>query len=88
MGNRALPVFNHDNPDVKEYIMEIAEYWLNFGIDGWRLDVPFEIKTPGFWQEFRQRVKAINKDAYIVGEVWEDAREWLDGSQFDGVMNY
>ena len=88
VGNRALPVFNHDNPDVKEYIMEIAEYWLNFGIDGWRLDVPFEIKTPGFWQEFRQRVKAINKDAYIVGEVWEDAREWLDGSQFDGVMNY
>ncbi|MEM7579837.1 MAG: glycoside hydrolase family 13 protein [Cyanobacteria bacterium P01_A01_bin.80] len=88
VGNRALPVFNHDNPDVKEYIMEIAEYWLNFGIDGWRLDVPFEIKTPGFWQEFRERVKAINNDAYIVGEVWEDAREWLDGSQFDGVMNY
>ena len=88
VGNRALPVFNHDNPDVKEYIMEIAEYWLNFGIDGWRLDVPFEIKTPGFWQEFRQRVKAINNDAYIVGEVWEDAREWLDGSQFDGVINY
>ncbi|MCJ8279980.1 MAG: glycoside hydrolase family 13 protein, partial [Rivularia sp. ALOHA_DT_140] len=86
--NRALPVFNHDNPDVKEYIMEIAEYWLKFGIDGWRLDVPFEIKTPGFWQEFRERVKAVNSEAYIVGEVWEDAREWLDGSQFDGVMNY
>jgi glycosidase len=87
-GNRALPVFNHDNPEVREYIMEIAEYWLKFGIDGWRLDVPFEIKTPGFWQEFRDRVKAINPDAYIVGEVWEDAREWLDGTQFDGVMNY
>ncbi|MEO1428024.1 MAG: glycoside hydrolase family 13 protein [Cyanobacteria bacterium J06633_8] len=88
VGNRALPVFNHDNPEVKEYIMQIAEYWLKFGIDGWRLDVPFEIKTPGFWQEFRNRVKAINSEAYIVGEVWEDAREWLDGSQFDGVMNY
>jgi glycosidase len=87
-GNRALPVFNHDNPEVREYIMEVAEYWLKFGIDGWRLDVPFEIKTPGFWQEFRDRVKAINPDAYIVGEVWEDAREWLDGTQFDGVMNY
>ena len=87
-GNRALPVFNHDNPDVREYIMEIAEYWIKFGIDGWRLDVPFEIKTPGFWQEFRERVKAINREAYIVGEVWTDAREWLDGSQFDGVMNY
>lgn len=86
--NRALPVFNHDNPEVREYIMEIAEYWIKFGIDGWRLDVPFEIKTPGFWQEFRDRVKAINPEAYIVGEVWEDSREWLDGTQFDGVMNY
>lgn len=87
-GNRALPVFNHDNSEVREYIMEIAEYWIKFGIDGWRLDVPFEIKTPGFWQEFRERVKAINPEAYIVGEVWLDAREWLDGTQFDGVMNY
>jgi glycosidase len=87
-GNRALPVFNHDNPAVKEYIMEVAEYWLNFGIDGWRLDVPFEVKTPGFWQEFRDRVKAINPDTYIVGEVWGNAQEWLDGNQFDGVMNY
>ncbi|WP_325078390.1 glycoside hydrolase family 13 protein [Sphaerospermopsis aphanizomenoides] len=87
-GIRSLPVFNHDNPEVREYIMEIAEYWINFGIDGWRLDVPFEIKTPGFWQEFRSRVKAINPDAYIVGEVWTDSREWLDGTQFDGVMNY
>lgn len=87
-GNRALPVFNHDNPEVREYIMEIAEFWITFGIDGWRLDVPFEIKTPGFWQEFRDRVKAINPDAYIVGEVWGDSREWLDGTQFDGVMNY
>lgn len=85
---RALPEFNHDNPEVQEYLMEIAEYWIKFGIDGWRLDVPFEIKTPGFWQEFRQRVKAINPDAYIVGEVWGDSRQWLDGTQFDGVMNY
>ncbi|NET71853.1 MAG: DUF3459 domain-containing protein [Sphaerospermopsis sp. SIO1G2] len=87
-GIRSLPTFNHDNPEVREYIMEIAEYWIRIGIDGWRLDVPFEIKTPGFWQEFRDRVKAINPDAYIVGEVWGDSRQWLDGKQFDGVMNY
>lgn len=86
--NRALPVFNHDNPEVREYIMEVAEYWIKLGIDGWRLDVPFEVKSPGFWQEFRTRVKAINPEAYIVGEVWEDSTEWLDGTQFDGVMNY
>ncbi|MBD2137814.1 glycoside hydrolase family 13 protein [Anabaena sp. FACHB-1237] len=87
-GVRSLPVFNHDHPDVQEYIMQIAEYWLKFGIDGWRLDVPSDIKTPGFWQQFRQRVKAVNPDAYIVGEIWDDASQWLDGTQFDGVMNY
>ena len=88
VGNRALPQFNHDNPQVKEYIMQIAEYWLEQGIDGWRLDVPNEVTTPGFWQEFRDRVKAINPEAYIVGEIWDDASQWLDGTQFDGVMNY
>jgi cyclomaltodextrinase / maltogenic alpha-amylase / neopullulanase len=88
VGNRALPVLNHDNPDAREYIMQIAEHWLRLGIDGWRLDVPFEITTAGFWQEFRDRVKAINPEAYIVGEVWRDARHWLDGTQFDAVMNY
>ena len=88
IGNRALPEFNTDNPQVKEYIMQIGEYWLHQGIDGWRLDVPNEIDTPGFWQEFRDRVKAINPEAYIVGEIWGDASHWLDGTQFDGVMNY
>ena len=87
-GNRALPVFNHENPEVREFIMQVAEYWLREGIDGWRLDVPFEIRTPGFWAEFRQRVKAVNPEAYIVGEVWRDSREWLQGDQFDAVMNY
>lgn len=88
LDNRALPQFNHDNPEAREYIMQIGEYWIKQGIDGWRLDVPFEIKTPGFWQEFRTRIKAINPEAYIVGEVWEDSCQWLDGTQFDGVMNY
>ncbi|MCU0535588.1 MAG: glycoside hydrolase family 13 protein [Hydrococcus sp. Prado102] len=87
-GNRALPQFNHANPKVREYLMQVGEYWIKKGIDGWRLDVPNEVTIPGFWQEFRDRVKAINPDAYIVGEIWEDSRQWLDGTQFDGVMNY
>ncbi|HEY9659437.1 MAG TPA: glycoside hydrolase family 13 protein [Allocoleopsis sp.] len=86
--NRSLPQLNHANPAVREYIMNIAEYWIRQGIDGWRLDVPFCIDEPGFWQEFRDRVKAINPQAYIVGEIWRDAKKWLDGTQFDGVMNY
>ncbi|MEO0948754.1 MAG: glycoside hydrolase family 13 protein [Cyanobacteria bacterium J06641_5] len=86
--NRALPQFNHANPAVREYLMGVAEYWVRQGIDGWRLDVPEEIRAPGFWQEFRARIKAINPEAYIVGEVWGNASTWLDGSQFDAVMNY
>lgn len=88
VNNRALPQFNHGNPAVREYIMRIGEYWIRQGVDGWRLDVPFEIQEPGFWQEFRDRIKAINPEAYIVGEIWEPAQQWLDGTQFDGVMNY
>jgi glycosidase len=88
VGNRALPEFNHENPDVREYIMQVGEYWIQQGIDGWRLDVPYEINVPGFWEEFRERVKNINPEAYIVGEVWDNAQYWLDGNQFDAVMNY
>jgi cyclomaltodextrinase len=88
VGLHALPKLNTDNPQVREYLMGVGEYWLRKGIDGWRLDVPFEITSDGFWQEFRQRMKAINPEAYIVGEVWWDARQWLQGDQFDGVMNY
>ncbi len=88
VNNRALPKLNHDHPQVREYIMQVGEYWLNQGIDGWRLDVPDQITPPDFWQEFRTRIKVINPSAYIVGEIWEPAQKWLDGTQFDGVMNY
>ncbi len=87
-GLRALPRLNTENPQVREFIMRIAEHWLQFGIDGWRLDVPNEISAPGFWAEFRQRVKAVNPEAYILGEIWSDASQWLKGDQFDAVMNY
>src|SRR5918997_1515924 len=78
-GLHALPKLNTDNPQVREYLMRVGEYWLRKGIDGWRLDVPSEIRSDGFWQEFCQRVKVINPEAYIVGEVWGDSRQWLQG---------
>jgi glycosidase len=87
-GLHALPKFNTDNPQVREYLMRIAEHWLRLGIDGWRLDVPAEITTDGFWEEFRQRVKAINPEAYVVGEIWTEAPDFLRGDRFDAVMNY
>lgn len=84
----ALPKFNTQTPAVREFIFEVAEHWIKFGIDGWRLDVPAEIDDDSFWQEFRRRVKAINPEAYIVGEIWEESQRWLQGDQFDAVMNY
>lgn len=84
----ALPKFNTDTPAVREFLWSVATYWIEFGIDGWRLDVPSEIKDEAFWREFRRRVKAINPDAYLVGEIWRPAQQWLQGDQFDAVMNY
>jgi neopullulanase len=85
---KALPKLNTFNPQVREYIMRVGEYWMDYGIDGWRLDVPAEIDDDSFWQEFRTRIKAKNPDAYIVGEIWHRADRWLQGDQFDAVMNY
>ena len=84
----ALPKLNTNNPQVRQLIFDVACYWLEQGIDGWRLDVPFEIDDDLFWQEFRQVVKSVNPDAYIVGEVATEAQRWLQGDQFDAVMNY
>ena len=84
----ALPEFNTNNPEVRTFILNVARHWLEQGIDGWRLDVPYDIEDDNFWREFRQVVKSVNPEAYIVGEVWSEARHWLQGDQFDAVMNY
>jgi glycosidase len=88
IGLHALPKLNTANPQVRAFIFDVAEHWIAFGADGWRLDVPAEIDDDAFWQEFRRRVKGVNPDAYIVGEIWVEARRWLRGDQFDAVMNY
>jgi cyclomaltodextrinase / maltogenic alpha-amylase / neopullulanase len=87
-GIRDLPKFNADNREVREFLLDVGTYWIERGVDGWRLDVPNEIDDDGFWREFRTRVKAANEDAYIVGEIWGEADRWLAGDQFDAVMNY
>lgn len=84
----ALPKLNVSTPAVREFLWEVACHWIEFGIDGWRLDVPADIDEDEFWREFRRRVKRVNPDAYIVGEIWHDAHRWLQGDQFDAVMNY
>ena len=83
----SLPKFNHANQAVQNHLLSVARHWLERGIDGWRLDVPDEVPQE-FWIEFRRVVRAANTDAWIIGEIWGDARSWLQGDQFDGVMNY
>lgn len=87
-GLPALPKLNIDNPQVREFLWRVGEYWLEQGADGWRLDVPSEIDDDAFWQEFRRRCRAVNPEAYIVGELWHEAQRWLQGDQFDAQMNY
>lgn len=87
-GFHTLPKLNYENPEVEEYFLTVAQYWLReANVDGWRLDVPNEV-IPSFWPKFRRAVKEANPQAYIVGEIWDDATPWLNGDQFDAVMNY
>ncbi|RME75315.1 MAG: glycoside hydrolase family 13 protein [Planctomycetota bacterium] len=81
------PQLNHKNPKVKAYLMKVARHWIEKGASGWRLDVPNEV-FHAFWKDFRKQVKGVRRNAYIVGEIWEDGRSWLQGDEFDGIMNY
>lgn len=83
-----MPKLNTENKELKEYLLEVAKYWIReFDIDGWRLDVANEVDHQ-FWREFRIAVKEIKPEAYIVGEIWHDSTPWLQGDQYDSVMNY
>jgi neopullulanase len=84
----ALPKFNIQTPAVREFLLGVARRWIDFGIDGWRLDVANEIDDDSFWREFRHRVRETNPETYIVGEVWHESKRWLQGDMWDAVMNY
>ncbi|WP_186575846.1 glycoside hydrolase family 13 protein [Aquibacillus kalidii] len=84
----AMPKLNTVNPEVKDYLLKVARYWIEeFDIDGWRLDVANEVDH-SLWREFRTVVKQAKPDVYILGEIWHDSMPWLQGDQFDAVMNY
>ncbi|MFH1746953.1 MAG: alpha-amylase family glycosyl hydrolase, partial [Planctomycetota bacterium] len=84
-----LPVFKKSptgfaSEAVKEHIFAVTRRWMapegdpSAGVAGWRLDVPNEIAPP-FWAQWRELVKSINPQAYISGEIWGRATQWLDG---------
>ena len=84
----SMPKINTNNPKVRKYFVDICANWVeNYGIDGIRLDVANEV-SHRFCKELHARVKEINPDIYILGEIWHNALPWLRGDEFDAVMNY
>ena len=83
-----MPKLNLKNPEVEKYVTDVACYWLKeCDIDGWRMDVGDEI-SHYFWKHFRRAVKEVKKDALIIGEIWHYAGDFLEGDEWDTVMNY
>lgn len=77
---RGMPDLNYDNPEVRKEIIKIGQYWLNMGVDGFRLDAAKHIfpderaqDTHLWWQEFGDSMRKVNPEVYLVGEVWGDA---------------
>lgn len=83
-----MPKVNLQCPAAAGYFTDVALHWLRrTGADGWRLDVADEI-SHHFWRSFRRAVKAEFPETLIVGEIWHHAPDFLQGDQWDSVMNY
>ena len=80
-----------NNKELVDYIYadedSVAKQWIDWGADGWRLDVANEVDTI-FWNDFREEMKAHNSETLILGEIWDDASKYFVGDQYDSVMNY
>ncbi len=85
---KTMPKLNTGNPDVIKYFSDVALMWMrSYGVDGWRLDVSDEISHK-FLRHFRDAVLAQNSEAVIIGEDWHRAVRYLNGDEYDGIMNY
>jgi len=83
-----MPKWNTKSEITRKHLLDVGMYWVTeYDIDGWRLDVSNEV-SHSFWREFRKVVKAIKPELYIIGENWDNSTPWLQGDQFDSVMNY
>ena len=86
--SKKMPKVNTSSQEVIDYFIHVAKYWIEaFDIDAWRIDVANEVDHK-FWRKFREATKAAKSEVYLLGEIWHDARPWLEGDQFDASMNY
>lgn len=85
----SLPKLNTGNPEVREYLYKAVMNWLKFGFDGFRVDVPNDlVNAHSFFRGLRKLVKAAHPNAYMVGEIWQRDPSWVQGDEFDSLMNY
>lgn len=85
---KTMPKLNTGNSEVIRYFSDVAVMWMrDYGADGWRLDVSDEISHK-FLRAFRDAVIAQNPEAIIIGEDWHRAVRYLNGDEYDGIMNY
>lgn len=95
-GHDTLPKLNYEQSEkLVEYILNVARKWASppYSIDGWRLDVAADLGHTAeynheFWRRFRQAVKEVNPEALILAEHYGDPSSWLQGDQWDSIMNY
>ena len=79
-----MPELNYDNPTVRDKMLEVAKYYLDLGIDGFRFDAAKYIyygdtgKSVEFWDWYMQELTAYCPDIYCVGECWSGETEILD----------
>lgn len=89
-GFDSLAVFNEGAP-VRDFFYRapsnVTKHWYDRGASGWRFDVANEI-SHDWWNEYRPYAKSYKADGPLVGEIWEDASQFLAGDQLDSVMNY
>ncbi|MEJ2356725.1 MAG: alpha-amylase family glycosyl hydrolase [Deinococcales bacterium] len=88
-GVASLPQLNLADPGVERYLLEVARYWLTVGFDGLRVDAPNAlVDGHGFVRALRRAVEGVRPGTYLVGEIWSADTSWLQGDQFDSLMNY
>lgn len=73
-----MPDLNYDNTEVRAETQKIAKYYLDMGVDGFRLDAAKWIynddaKNVEWWKQFNTYVKSVNKNAILVGEIFDDS---------------
>ena len=79
-----MPELNFDNPEVRQAMVDVAKYYLDLGIDGFRFDAVKYIyygdtaRSVEFWEWYMEQLRAIDPDIYCVGECWSAENEILE----------